>query len=251
MSKLSIKYLMWTFAISLLFLGFCIVCSINGILLENNALLYIPYILGGLSPTIASFIVLKQSGKVNNFADWLRGIFDFKHKPAIYLLIVVLSIVYILPQCLISGYEQGAPWYFIFLLLPQMVIGGGMEEAGWRHILQPEVEKKFNFTASTIFVGVIWWVWHLPLFFIEGVWQYGKSFWIFGIGIIGMSFILAAIKKKTNSTWLCVLLHSLGNAWVGIYIFNISILGVAVSTALLILISYIWLGVGHARTLKE
>ena len=240
MSKLSVKYLIWTFIIMLLCWGTCVVCSMNGMSLANNSFLYIPYILGGFSPTIASFVALKQSGNVKNFKGWLKDIFDFKHKPVTYLLVIVLSVVYILPQCLISGYEQGASLYFIFLLVPQMLVGGGMEEAGWRHILQPEMEKKFNFIISTIFVSIIWWLWHLPIFFIAGTSQYGTSFWIFGIGVLGSSFALAAIKKKTNSTWLCILFHAFMNALVAIFVINSNILGSIVTSAVLILIAYIW-----------
>ena len=61
MSKLNINYLVYTFGIMIICWGTCIVCSINGILLSNNYWLYIPYLLGGLSPTIASFIALKQN----------------------------------------------------------------------------------------------------------------------------------------------------------------------------------------------
>ena len=49
-----------------------------------------------------------------------------------------------------------------------MLFGGGNEEVGWRMILQPELEKKFNFHIATIFTAIIWWLWHLPIFFIKG-----------------------------------------------------------------------------------
>lgn len=43
-------------------------------------------------------------------------------------------------------------------MIPMMFVGGGLEEAGWRYILQPELEKKYSFTVSTIIVSIIWWL---------------------------------------------------------------------------------------------
>jgi len=52
----------------------------------------------------------------------------------------------------------------------------------------------------------------LPLFFIKGVSQYGTSFGLFAISIIGMTFIIGAIRKITGSVFLCILFHSMANA---------------------------------------
>ncbi len=57
MSKLSKEYLLYTFSIMLVcWGGICLVCNLNNISLNDNYLLYIPYLLGGWSPTIASYI---------------------------------------------------------------------------------------------------------------------------------------------------------------------------------------------------
>lgn len=60
------------------------------------------------------------------------------------------------------------PIYMFFLSLPGNLIIGGLEEAGWMYILQPELDKKYGFVLSSVFVGIIWVLWHIPLFFIPG-----------------------------------------------------------------------------------
>lgn len=243
MNKLSKEYLVFTFFIMILCWGICVLCSINGVLISNNYWLYIPYLLGGWSPTIASFIVLKKNNDVKSFREWLKNIFDFKHNLMSYLMVIIFAVVYILPQCLISGFTSGAPLFAIIFMIPMMLIGGGLEEAGWRYILQPQLEKKYKFTISTIIVSIIWWLWHLPLFFINGVSQYGTNYLAFGINILGLSFALATIRKNTNSVWLCVLFHCIINSLSGIYVINDNILGNIVTTIILISISYILLKV--------
>lgn len=234
MNKLCKDYLVYTFLITITCWGLCVICSFNGILLNENYFLYIPYALGGLAPTIASFFALKKNNKVANFKEWLRNIFDFKHNIFSYFMVIVLAILFILPQCFISEYENGFPLYAIFVMIPVMLLGGGLEEAGWRYILQPELERKYNFVISTLIVSVVWWLWHLPLFYIQGVNQYGQSFLAFGINVLGLAFALASIRKITNSVWLCVLFHCIVNSLWGIYIFKNNIVGSIVTTIIII-----------------
>lgn len=247
MNKLVKDYLLYTFLIMIICWGICVICSFNGILLNKYYFLYIPYLLGGWSPTIASFLALKKNNKIENFKEWLKKVFDFKHNIFSYLMVIVLGILFILPQCLISGYENGAPIFAIIVMIPMMLVGGGLEEAGWRYILQPELEKKYNFVISTLIVSVIWWLWHLPLFFIQGVSQYGQNYFAFGINILGLTFALASIRKNTNSVWLCVLFHCIANSLSGIFVINDNILGNTVTTIILIISSLVLVKVNNKK----
>jgi membrane protease YdiL (CAAX protease family) len=216
--------------------GTCFICGANGITLTDNYLLYVPYLLGGLSPTIASLIVTK---KQKCFKEWIIDIFDFKHNIFSYIAVIVFSVLFILPQCLISGFKVGAPLFAVVFMIPVMLFGGGLEEAGWRYLLQPMLEKKFKFVVSTLLVSFIWWIWHLPLFFIPGVAQQGQNFFVFGINVLGLSFALASIKKTSGSVWLCVLFHCIVNSLSGVYIVNDNIWGNVASAAILIVVSLI------------
>lgn len=124
MSKISKQFLTVTFAIMAIFWGTCVICSFCGLSLKQDYYLYFPYMIGGLSPTIASFVVLKKNGQVRSFKEWLNNVFDIKHGIASYLLVVVLSVIYVLPQCIVAGYEKGAPLYAIIVMIPVMLLGG-------------------------------------------------------------------------------------------------------------------------------
>ena len=247
MNKLSKDYLLYTFLIMLICWGICLLCSLNGTSLNDNYLLYVPYLLGGWSPTIASFLALKKNDKIVNFKEWIKKVFDFKHNIFSYFMVIALGILFIVPQCLISGYENGAPIFAIIVMIPMMLFGGGLEEAGWRYILQPELEKKYKFVISTLIVSVTWWLWHLPLFYIKGVSQYGQNYMAFGINVLGLTFALASIRKNTGSVWLCVLLHCITNSLSGIYIINDNILGNIVTTIVLIITSLVLVRVNNKK----
>lgn len=243
MSKITKDYLFTTFTIMVVCWGSCVLFSLWGFSLTKLPLLYIPYMLGGLSPTIASFIVKKQNKQVRSFKEWLATVFDFKHNIFSYLLLPALAGLFFFCLCNISGYTPGAPLFALIFMIPMMLFGGGLEEAGWRGILQPELEQKYGYTIATIVVSVIWWLWHLPLFFIQGVSQYGADFFAFGISVIGLSFALSAIKRITNSTLLCILFHCIINSLHGVYLIEENIGGNCIASFALILVSYflLWL----------
>ena len=240
MSKLNKNYLGFTFLIMLIGWGICLLYSFNGISLNDNKWLYAPYLLGGWSPTIASYLSLKSNSKVADIKEWLKNIFDFQHNIFSYLMVVIMAVIFILPQCFIFGYENGAPIFAIIIMVPMMLDMGGLEEAGWRYILQTEFEKRYSFTVSTIIVSIIWWLWHLPLFYIQGVSQYGQNYFAFGINVLGLSFALASVRKNTGSVWLCILFHCIVNSLLGIYVLHDSdsIWGNITVAVIVILCSY-------------
>ena len=213
------------------------ICSYFGLSLNKYYFLYVPYMIGGWSPTIASFIVLKKNDRVKSVVEWLKNVFDFKHGLTSYLLVIILSVLYVLPQCIAGGYEKGAPIYALIVLIPMMIFGGGLEEAGWRYILQPELEEKCHYIVATIIVAVIWWLWHFPLFHINGVGQQGHSYIAFGIGVFGMAFALACVRKCTKSVWLCVILHCIVNASGAIFKIGDGIKPKAVMAGIMIVIT--------------
>ena len=166
--KLVKEFLIITFVIMLIFWGGCALISQIFNLTINNIFLRIMHIIGGFSPTIASYISLKKNNKVKNLKEWLKKIFDIKHNIWTYVLVILFVLIYYVLGCAINGFEFGAPIFMLIVILPMMLFGGGNEEVGWRMILQPELEKKFGFHIATIFTSIIWWLWHLPIFFIRG-----------------------------------------------------------------------------------
>jgi membrane protease YdiL (CAAX protease family) len=218
--KLVFQFLLLTFSLMLFSWGLLVILGQFGFTINNHFWLYIPYILGGLSPTISSYIILKKNNEIPGFKEWIKNLFTLKISIKFYILVILFYLIMLIMFILIPpGLERMEPIYVFFVSLPIiMVLGGGLEEAGWRYILQPELDKKFGFILSSVIVAPIWAVWHLPLFFIQGVAQYEMNFLIFSISVIGLTFILGAIRKITGSVFLCILFHSIVNAGHGTFI---------------------------------
>lgn len=68
-------FLKTTFIIMIIFCGGAAVLSQTLELTINNILLRIMHLIGGFSPTIASYITLKKYNQVKDFKSWLKKIF--------------------------------------------------------------------------------------------------------------------------------------------------------------------------------
>ena len=248
-----VEQLIVTFVIMAIFWIPCIVLGVNGITMKEHYCLYIPWFLGGISPAIASFLVLKKNKEVSGFIDWIKQVFDFKHNAWEYILSITLPIVQMVLMCFISGYKKGLALYYLPLMILAMVFAGGLEETGWRYVIHTELNKKFGFIISVLITAVIWWIWHLPLFFIPGTSQYGKDFFVFGIMILGFSFMVAIIRELTGSVWLCILCHAIVNSLGNFFHYDVygNYLASSITTIVLIAISLILLYVFKYRNKKQ
>lgn len=235
--KLVKEFLIITFSIMILFWGCGALISQTFDITVNNIILRIMHIIGGFSPTIASYISLKKNNKVKNFKEWLKKIFDIKYDFYTYFLVVLFVFIYYFMGCTINGFEYGAPIFMIVLIAPMMLVGGGNEEVGWRMILQSELEKKYNFNLSVIFTAIIWWIWHLPIFFIKGTSNIDMNYFLFGIMCLSLSYALATIRKISEGTFPCILLHCLINGLSAILLFKFSLLSCIITLIITMIVS--------------
>ena len=92
-----------------------------------------------------------------------------------------------------------------------------IEELGWRGYVLDRLQEKNNALVSSLILGVVWSLWHLPMFFIEGSYQAGLGigtleFWMFFLSIVPLTFVFTWIYNNTNRSTLAVILfHSMVN----------------------------------------
>jgi membrane protease YdiL (CAAX protease family) len=92
-----------------------------------------------------------------------------------------------------------------------LVGGQAGEEIGWRGYALPRLIDRFGFAAATLLLGVIWAVWHLPLFFVSGADTQGQSFPLFVLQVTAMSVAIGWLCVRTNSLLLTMLMHAAVN----------------------------------------
>ena len=135
------------------------------------------------------------------------------------------------------------------LMILMMIPGGGWEELGWRGFLQPALEEKFGYLLGTLMMGIIWTIWHLPLWLIQNATQKDFKVWAFGFYCITFSYLLATAYKMTKSVFAAILLHAWGNTMCGgLYNYGIMVNGpsrkaVIILLAMVVISTIIYYGV--------
>jgi CAAX protease family protein len=131
-------------------------------------------LLSPCGPTIAAFVMTGiTEGKPGIKALWKRfwnRSLSLKWLFVIVLFFPTLRLVANLVSRVLDGQgypilaSPNQPWMFIIPLIFNGLIHGGMsEEFGWRGYVLPRFQAKWNALISSLILGVIWGVWHLPL----------------------------------------------------------------------------------------
>src|SRR6185436_9669250 len=105
-------------------------------------------------------------------------------------------------------------WYVIAAATVFSTVIGGQagEEIGWRGYALPRLASRLGLGGAGVLLGVIWAVWHLPLFFIAGTNTYGQSFPLYLLQVTALSVAMTWLYAHTNgSLLLTMLMHSAVN----------------------------------------
>lgn len=91
------------------------------------------------------------------------------------------------------------------------------EEIGWRGFLVPELAKRHSFAATAIISGLIWALWHYPIFLFADGYNGGTPVWyylpLFTVLLPVISFLWAWMRLKSGSIWPGVVLHAAHNTF--------------------------------------
>ena len=171
-------------------------------------------------PTIAGFITAYSTqGKEGLKKLLLKGI-KLNRKFSLTTLALIGPPIIIFISSDISGLNKYGDsftiswiWLFLQLLLFKLFLGGGFgEEFGWRGFMLPEMTKKYSYLYSTLVIGVVWALWHLPAYFLSNKGQEDPLSPFF-IQVIAFSFIFTWFYMKSRESVLIVaILHASFNA---------------------------------------
>ena len=83
------------------------------------------------------------------------------------------------------------------------------EEVGWRGYALPHLAKRWGLGPASVLLGIVWALWHLPLFYIPGGGSEGLSFPIYVLYATSLSVSMAWLYWKTGgSLLLTMLMHA-------------------------------------------
>lgn len=98
------------------------------------------------------------------------------------------------------------------------LLAGLGEELGWRAVLQPEAVRRSGALRGTVFVGLFWAYWHLPVNlagYNDPVHPVLTSLVLFPVGVVAIALLLGWLTQRTGSVWPAALAHGANNALSG------------------------------------
>lgn len=88
------------------------------------------------------------------------------------------------------------------------------EEFAWRGYALPQLQDRFGITKATFILGIIWGIFHYPLFLMKGGHPGGYPFPFYLLMTVAMTFIFSWVFINTKGSLLLVhILHQSLNAW--------------------------------------
>ncbi|MDG1025203.1 MAG: type II CAAX endopeptidase family protein [Gammaproteobacteria bacterium] len=197
----------------------------------DSDLIFLMLMLAGLFTPFISALYLIVISKNNALKSlFFNKLFNIKYinwrTIALFLILFPASIIISVLISTLFGYSfdqftiadefsfsiGGIPTLLILLL------AACFEELGWRGYAVESLTNKFNYFEATAIFGLLWSLWHLPMFFIPESYQaelLQENFILvinFFVSIIPLAFIISWFCKKNRGSILgAILIHSIIN----------------------------------------
>jgi membrane protease YdiL (CAAX protease family) len=101
------------------------------------------------------------------------------------------------------------PWFLMLVALVVSTPFQAGEEIGWRGYALPRLASRMGLARASLLLGLVWAVWHLPLFFVQAAGTYHQSFPMYTLQVIALSVTFTWLYVRTGgSLALVMLLHA-------------------------------------------
>lgn len=181
-------------------------------------------LIGGFGPSLAAVVVVAHQGGWVGLRFWLKRCLQWRvgwrwiavafFFPAACMAMAGLAHVAlggILPDSPASGHMPLAAANFILVFL----VGGPLgEEFGWRGYAVPVMQRRWGWRVSSLVLGGVWALWHLPLFYSADTAQSQLPMGLYTLSVIASSVLFSWLYNHTGgSTFPVLMLHTSVNAW--------------------------------------
>jgi membrane protease YdiL (CAAX protease family) len=183
-------------------------------------LLYI----GGVGPAFAGILLTYLERNKGTWKEYWQRVFDFRRIGVRWYLVIIFA--YPLITTALTFAENGfiqftesftdnlaQPIRIIPFIFYIFVFGPFPEELGWRGYALGKLQKRLSALWSSLLLGTIWALWHIPLFFMKGTYQFelgfnSPAFWRFMISAVVISIFFTWIyNNNRRSTLSAALFH--------------------------------------------
>ena len=183
-----------------------------------------------LSPGIVAILLTGIYFGKNSLKSLFKAIVKWRVKFKWYLIIIILGIALCGLSLLLFNWITGQsilpdqPYNFVFYFILILFVSAFWEEIGWRGFLLPVLQEKYTAIKSSLIIGFVWGLWHLPIYLAIN--PYGDKtiiYWLMMfIGCFALSIIATYLYNSTKGSLLiCILFHNAINTSAAYFYGNI------------------------------
>ena len=211
-------------------LAYLISWSLWGVLVffpETMGEMYFLIIFGAFGPFAAAAILTRIHKGKTEAKKWRQDILRWRGRIRWILIgglgiplliafvhIAIYAILYGLPQL-----QTDPPWYWLAPAIPVNVYvvfvysSGFGEEPGWQGYAMPCLLKIFSPIIACIIFGILWALWHTPLYFTP-LWDGSEPFYLMVLYTPPLAMILTWLTQNARGSVMpAVLLHHATNLY--------------------------------------
>lgn len=174
-------------------------------------------LLGGFGPFLAAIVVAAAGGDIRS---WLGNLFDVGAPLSVWVGAVLVPIVLYVGALVVfvvfgGGFDRAGvlPAAAIPAIAFATLVRGGLEEPGWRGLALPVLQRRVGAFRASLVIGVVWALWHVPLFLLPGSSQAGTPFALYAAVVVGISVIATWLYNAAGGrTLVAIVFHTLSNA---------------------------------------
>lgn len=182
------------------------------------------FFLGGFGPTVAAVAVVAMRSGRTGLQAWLQCCLSWRGSSG-WLVLAFLAPLAVLTlaagmHMALGGSVPPSPaashiGLFVTNFFLVFLVGGPLgEELGWRGLALPVMQERLGWRSASLVLGVVWGMWHLPLFFITESAQNNGSIAAFLVLIVSTSVFYAWLYQQSSGSVLPALaLHTASNSW--------------------------------------
>jgi len=212
--------------------------------------------LGVLCPVGAAAILVYYRKGIAGVKQLLNRSFDFKrvkakiwYVPLTFLMPCVMLISYVVMR--LTGLQLPTPQFSVekpFILFAVLFIPALCEELGWSGYAINPLQDRFGALKASIFIGVIWAVWHfIPLLQAHRSWVF-IAWW--SLGTVAARIIIVWLYNNTGkSVFVAAFFHTMMNLTWQLFPVNGSYYDPHVTGLIMVLVATIVTFVWGPRTL--
>ena len=181
---------------------------------ENiSGLAYLFMLPGLMAPFLISVVMIEKSKRTDLKTEFFNRIFNprlirLKMLPVLLfvmplsvLVSIIISLLFgesITQFQLAEGFSFSPKFIPVLLMLSLAAI---FEELGWRGYAFDSLQSRYNYLTASIVFGLLWSLWHFPLIFVNGSYQYEifhQNIWF------GINFFVSIIPMGVIISWICL-----------------------------------------------